>query len=85
MPVGAENFGEIESFEKTPSGVRMIFAKDGARDSAEAALAVVAVGWVANTTGLNLGRQASKLIIGASCGSTLTCGPRRRISSPLGT
>ena len=50
-----ENFGEIESFEKTPSGVRMIFAKDGARDCAEAALAVVAVGWVANTTGLNLG------------------------------
>ncbi len=49
-----ENFGEIESFEKTPSGVRMIFSKDGARDSAEAALAVVAVGWVANTAGLNL-------------------------------
>jgi pyruvate/2-oxoglutarate dehydrogenase complex dihydrolipoamide dehydrogenase (E3) component len=35
--------------------VRMIFAKDGVRDSAEAALAVVAVGWAANTTGLNLG------------------------------
>jgi pyruvate/2-oxoglutarate dehydrogenase complex dihydrolipoamide dehydrogenase (E3) component len=50
-----ENFGAIESFEKTPTGVRMIFAKDGARDSAEAALAVAAVGWVANTTGLNLG------------------------------
>jgi dihydrolipoamide dehydrogenase len=50
-----ENFGTIESFEKTPTGVRMIFAKDGVRDSAEAALAVVAVGWVANTTGLNLG------------------------------
>jgi pyruvate/2-oxoglutarate dehydrogenase complex dihydrolipoamide dehydrogenase (E3) component len=31
-----ENFGTIESFEKTPSGVRMIFSKDGARDSAEA-------------------------------------------------
>jgi pyruvate/2-oxoglutarate dehydrogenase complex dihydrolipoamide dehydrogenase (E3) component len=50
-----ENFGEIESFEKTPRGVQMTFAKDGARDSAEAALAVVAVGWVANTAGLNLG------------------------------
>jgi pyruvate/2-oxoglutarate dehydrogenase complex dihydrolipoamide dehydrogenase (E3) component len=49
-----EDFGEIESFEKTPSGVRMIFSKDGARDSAEAALAVVAVGWVANTAGLSL-------------------------------
>jgi len=49
-----ENFGEIEYFEKTASGVRMIFAKDGARDSAEAALAVVAVGWVANVAGLSL-------------------------------
>jgi pyruvate/2-oxoglutarate dehydrogenase complex dihydrolipoamide dehydrogenase (E3) component len=49
-----ENFGDIESFEKTPSGVRMIFAKDGLRDSAEAALAVVAVGWVAKVAGLNL-------------------------------
>lgn len=49
-----ENFGAIESFEKTPSGVRMIFSKDSDRDSAEAALAVVAVGWVANTAGLNL-------------------------------
>ena len=49
-----ENFGKIESFEKTPSGVRMVFAKDGTRDSAEAALVVVAVGWVANTAGLNL-------------------------------
>ena len=49
-----ENFGAIESFEKTPTGVRMIFSKDGHRDSAEAALAVVAVGWVADTAGLNL-------------------------------
>jgi dihydrolipoamide dehydrogenase len=49
-----ENFGKIESFEKTPSGVRMIFSKDGARDTAEATLAVVAIGWTANTTGLNL-------------------------------
>ncbi|HKQ75265.1 MAG TPA: NAD(P)/FAD-dependent oxidoreductase [Blastocatellia bacterium] len=49
-----ENFGEIDSFEKTPIGVRMIFSKDGARESAEAALAVVAVGWVANTAGLSL-------------------------------
>ena len=49
-----ESFGAIESFEKTPSGVRMVFSKDGTRDSAEAALAVVAVGWVADTAGLNL-------------------------------
>ena len=49
-----ENFGAIESFEKTPIGVRMIFSKDGVRSSAEAALAVIAVGWTANTAALNL-------------------------------
>ncbi len=49
-----ENFGSIESFERGPGGVRMIITKNGARDSAEAALAVVAIGWVANTAGLNL-------------------------------
>jgi dihydrolipoamide dehydrogenase len=49
-----ENFGSIQCFEKTSNGVRMVFSKDGARDTAEAALAVVAVGWVANTAALNL-------------------------------
>ena len=49
-----ENFGEIESFEKTPSGVRMNYCQDGDRNRAEASLAVVAVGWQANTAGLNL-------------------------------
>ena len=49
-----ENFGSIESFEKTPTGVRMIFSKDAVRDGAEATLAVVAVGWRAETKALNL-------------------------------
>ena len=49
-----EGFGAIESFEKTPTGVRMNFSKDGKRESAEAALAVVALGWVADTAGLDL-------------------------------
>jgi dihydrolipoamide dehydrogenase len=49
-----ENFGAIESFEKTSDGVRMSFSKDGWREHAEAALAVVAVGWAANTAALNL-------------------------------
>lgn len=49
-----ENFGAIDSFEKTTNGVRMFFTKDGVQDSAEAALVVVAVGWVADTAGLNL-------------------------------
>jgi dihydrolipoamide dehydrogenase len=49
-----ESFGAIESFEKTPNGIRMHFSKDGVSASAEAALAVVAVGWVADTEGLGL-------------------------------
>ena len=49
-----ENFGTIESLEKTATGVRMNFCKDGKRDSAEAALVVAATGWMANTGGLNL-------------------------------
>jgi len=51
-----EGFGTIESFEKTPSGVRMVFSKEDTRDSAEAAVAFVAVGWVADSAGLNLAR-----------------------------
>ena len=49
-----EAFGSIASFEKTTDGVRLVFSKDGARSSAEAALAVVAVGWTAETAGLGL-------------------------------
>ena len=51
-----ESFGVIESFEKTANGVRMTFTKDGQRDSAEAALAVVAVGWVADAASLDLAK-----------------------------
>ena len=51
-----EAFGVIESFEKTPAGVRMHFSGDGRREEAEAALAVAAIGWAANTAGLNLAR-----------------------------
>jgi len=40
--------------EKTPVGVRMNFVKDGQRDSVEATLVVVAVGWTADTASLNL-------------------------------
>src|SRR5262249_15538421 len=56
-----ENFGSIESFEKTPTGVRMNFTKDGKRESTEAALVVVAVGWVADTAGLNLAAAGVEL------------------------
>jgi dihydrolipoamide dehydrogenase len=49
-----EDFGTIDSFEKTADGVRMKFSKDGVGDSTEATVVVVAVGWVANTAALNL-------------------------------
>ena len=49
-----ENLDRIDSFEKTPSGVRMNFTRNAAPEKAEAALVVVAVGWQANTGGLNL-------------------------------
>ena len=49
-----EHFGVVESFEKTSSGVRMTFSKEGERESVEAAIAVVATGWIADTVGLNL-------------------------------
>jgi dihydrolipoamide dehydrogenase len=56
-----EAFGSIESFEKAPAGVRMIYSKDGTRHSAEAALVVVAVGWTANTAGLGLATAGVEL------------------------
>ncbi|MBS0490007.1 NAD(P)/FAD-dependent oxidoreductase [Phenylobacterium sp.] len=49
-----EAFGMIEAFEAAPSGVRMIYVKDGQRRRAEAAVVVVAVGWAADTAALNL-------------------------------
>jgi pyruvate/2-oxoglutarate dehydrogenase complex dihydrolipoamide dehydrogenase (E3) component len=49
-----ESFGAIEAFEPITGGIRMVYAKDGARRAAEAALAVVAVGWTADTAALNL-------------------------------
>jgi len=56
-----ENFGAIESFEKTATGVRMNFTKDGQRFDAEATLVVVAVGWVAETNGLNVAAAGIEL------------------------
>jgi pyruvate/2-oxoglutarate dehydrogenase complex dihydrolipoamide dehydrogenase (E3) component len=56
-----EDFGAIECFEETPAGVRMGFSRTGHRESVEAALAVVAVGWVANTGGMDLPRAGVDL------------------------
>lgn len=49
-----EDFGTIESFERVDAGIRMNFSREGVQGSAEAELAVVAIGWVADTRGLNL-------------------------------
>lgn len=49
-----EGFGVIERFERTPDGVRMIYVRDGTTLSAEAELAVAAIGWSAETAALNL-------------------------------
>ncbi len=49
-----ESFGVITSFEKTSGGVRMNFRTGDHDDYAEAEVAVVAAGWVADTSRLNL-------------------------------
>ena len=56
-----EDFGSIESFEKTPAGIRMHFSKNGVRESAHATLAVVAIGWVANTSGVELSKAGVEI------------------------
>src|SRR5215471_3714314 len=56
-----ENFGTIESFEKTATSVRMNFSKDGAALNAEASLVVVAIGWMTDTSGLNLAAAGVEL------------------------
>jgi pyruvate/2-oxoglutarate dehydrogenase complex dihydrolipoamide dehydrogenase (E3) component len=50
-----EDFGRIRGFEKAPAGVRMVFENNDEVDSVEATVAVVAIGWLADTAGLNLG------------------------------
>ncbi|HEY0813962.1 MAG TPA: NAD(P)/FAD-dependent oxidoreductase [Pseudonocardia sp.] len=49
-----EDFGRIRGFEKAPTGVRMVFEKNDVVDCVEATAAVVAIGWLADTAGLNL-------------------------------
>ena len=49
-----EGFGVIERFERTPAGIRMVYSRDGETLSAEAGLAVAAIGWTAETAALNL-------------------------------
>ena len=56
-----ERFGAIASFERTPTGVRMNFYDEDRDGSAEAALVVIASGWVADTARMNLGAAGVEL------------------------
>ena len=49
-----EHAGTIERFEPCRAGVRLVYSRGGAQSHIDATLAVVAVGWVANTDGLDL-------------------------------
>lgn len=49
-----ERFGRIAAFEQAPGGVRMTWISNGESHHAEAAVAIVAVGWTAETGDLNL-------------------------------
>jgi pyruvate/2-oxoglutarate dehydrogenase complex dihydrolipoamide dehydrogenase (E3) component len=51
-----EDFGVIESFEKTPAGARMNFTKDGNRETVDASVIVSAIGWAAETAELDLSK-----------------------------
>ena len=49
-----EHAGTIERFEPAPAGVRLVHSRSGEKAHVDATLAVVAVGWVANTDDLDL-------------------------------
>ena len=49
-----ESFGRVLEFQRTEAGVRMIFNSEKGTESVEASVAVGAIGWQADTVGLNL-------------------------------
>jgi pyruvate/2-oxoglutarate dehydrogenase complex dihydrolipoamide dehydrogenase (E3) component len=49
-----ESFGRIQEFQAANGGVRMIFDNGNGPESVEAEVAVGAIGWQADTSGLNL-------------------------------
>ena len=56
-----EDAGTIERFEPCDIGVRLVHSDHGTRRVKEATVAVVAVGWVADTAELNLGAAGVEL------------------------
>jgi pyruvate/2-oxoglutarate dehydrogenase complex dihydrolipoamide dehydrogenase (E3) component len=55
------NAGAIERFERCPEGVRLARQTPDGDDAIDAAVAVMAVGWVANTSGMDLDRAGIDL------------------------
>src|SRR5690348_6530302 len=51
-----QDAGAIDRFERCAAGVRLLHSSGGSQQGIEAALAVVAAGWVADTAGLALDR-----------------------------
>ncbi|MFL5859267.1 MAG: dihydrolipoyl dehydrogenase family protein [Solirubrobacteraceae bacterium] len=49
-----DNAGTIDRLEPGPAGVRLIYTQHGAAHHIDAAITVLATGWVADTAGLNL-------------------------------
>jgi pyruvate/2-oxoglutarate dehydrogenase complex dihydrolipoamide dehydrogenase (E3) component len=49
-----EGFGDIDSFERSSDGIQMNFSRGAEKESVQAQLVVVAIGWVADVRGLNL-------------------------------
>jgi pyruvate/2-oxoglutarate dehydrogenase complex dihydrolipoamide dehydrogenase (E3) component len=49
-----EQYGSVERLEPAPKGIRVVLGADVARETLEAEYAVCAIGWIADTVGLNL-------------------------------
>ncbi len=49
-----ENAGTIDRLQPCPAGTRLTYARDDGHHLIEATIAIVAIGWVANTAELNL-------------------------------
>jgi pyruvate/2-oxoglutarate dehydrogenase complex dihydrolipoamide dehydrogenase (E3) component len=56
-----ENAGTIERFDRLPNGIRTTCSDRGMRTTIDAALVVVAAGWVANTEALHLAAAGVQL------------------------
>jgi dihydrolipoamide dehydrogenase len=76
--VVSENFGAIDGFEKTSAGIRMLFSKDGKKMGDEATVVIVAIGWTADTAGLNLAAAGVNL----DSRGYVQVDPQRRTSTP---